>query len=154
MENDLSTLLLLLSLLYMIRFFIGLNLKVYLVGLGGGLPPMPEDYCSKSSSTTTHQTLPAFVQPFGGGRSSFRGYSPPYTSQQSTGGPNNATCNPPDNNNWAYATPVVSETLTPSYTAQRNQPYSIPRNSRRQPPTNTATSYPQLSASANLSASK
>ncbi|XP_057333178.1 box A-binding factor-like isoform X2 [Microplitis mediator] len=107
--------------------------------LGTSLPPISDDYGSKSSATVTHQSLPAFSQPFGG-RPSFRGYSPPYTSQQTSGGSGgNATGDP---NTWSYPS-SAAESLTSQYG-------SVATPSRRQ--TSNSTSHSQLSAAASLSA--
>ncbi|XP_014300783.1 box A-binding factor isoform X2 [Microplitis demolitor] len=107
--------------------------------LGTSLPPISDDYGSKSSATVTHQSLPAFSQPFGG-RPSFRGYSPPYTSQQTSGGSGaNATGDP---NTWSYPS-SAADSLTSQYG-------SVAAPSRRQ--TSNSTSHSQLSAAASLSA--
>ncbi|XP_063978767.1 box A-binding factor-like isoform X2 [Diachasmimorpha longicaudata] len=108
-------------------------------GLGGGLPSLAEEYGnSKTTPTATHQTLPAFSQPFGS-RPSFRGYSS-YSSPQTTAGTGTTTASEAS---WPYPTPS-SDSLSASYG-------SVATPARRQP-TNTPNSHSQLSAAASLSA--
>ncbi|XP_015112412.1 uncharacterized protein LOC107038045 isoform X2 [Diachasma alloeum] len=108
-------------------------------GLGGGLPTLAEEYgSSKSTPAATHQTLPAFSQPFGS-RPSFRGYSA-YSSPQTTAGTGTTTAS---DVSWPYPTPS-SDSLSASYG-------SVATPARRQG-TNTSNSHPQLSAAASLSA--
>ncbi|XP_012061619.1 PREDICTED: box A-binding factor-like [Atta cephalotes] len=100
---------------------------------------MPEDYGSKSSGTVSHQSLPAFSQTPFGARSSFRGYSPPYSSsQQNTTG--NAAVSAVEATSWTYAP------TTDALTTQYGTP------SRRQT-VNPATAPTQISAAASLTAS-
>ncbi|XP_011687832.1 PREDICTED: box A-binding factor-like isoform X2 [Wasmannia auropunctata] len=106
-------------------------------GLNTGLS-ISEDYGSKSSGTVSHQSLPAFSQPFGA-RSSFRGYSPPYSSsQQNTTG--TAAVSAVEATSWTYASPT-----TDALTTQYGTP------SRRQT-VNPATAPTQISAAASLTA--
>ncbi|XP_018308709.1 box A-binding factor isoform X3 [Mycetomoellerius zeteki] len=99
---------------------------------------IPEDYGSKSSGTVSHQSLPAFSQTPFGARSSFRGYSPPYSSsQQNTTG--NAAVSA-EAASWTYASPT-----TDALTTQYGTP------SRRQT-VNPATAPTQISAAASLTA--
>lgn len=86
----------------------------------------------------THQSLPAFSQPFGGARS-FRGYSsPPYASQQASAGSGASSGDP---STWSY--PVsAADSLTTQYG-------SVATPSRRQ----TSNPVP-MSAAASLSASE
>ncbi|XP_020287621.1 box A-binding factor-like isoform X2 [Pseudomyrmex gracilis] len=104
--------------------------------LTGSALPISEDYGStKSSPTVPHQSLPAFsTQPFAG-RSSFRGYSPPYSSSQQ-----NTTV--AEVSTWPYTSPsVTSDPLTTQYGTP----------SRRQTVT-PVTTPTQISAAASLSA--
>ncbi|XP_071560894.1 uncharacterized protein [Temnothorax nylanderi] len=104
-------------------------------GLSTGLS-ISEDYGNKSSGTVSHQSLPAFSQPFGA-RSSFRGYSPPYSSsQQNTTGTVAVSA---VEATWTYASP------TDALTTQYGTP------SRRQT-VNPATAPTQISAAASLTA--
>ncbi|XP_043283900.1 box A-binding factor-like isoform X2 [Venturia canescens] len=105
-------------------------------GLGGALPPLTEDYGNTKSLPNVSQ---AFSQSFGR-TTSFRNYSPPYSSQQSGAG---APGNPgPDANSWSYP-PQASEALT-------SAPYTVVVPSRRQ--NSNSTSQHQISAAASLSA--
>ncbi|KAL6255434.1 hypothetical protein P5V15_013769 [Pogonomyrmex californicus] len=106
-------------------------------GLSTGLS-ISEDYgSSKSSGTVSHQSLPAFSQPFGA-RSSFRGYSPPYSSsQQNTTGTVAVTA---VDASWAYASPTTDPLTTQYGTPSRRQTV------------NPATAPTQLSAAASLTA--
>jgi len=100
--------------------------------------PISEDYGSKSSGTVSHQSLPAFSQPFGA-RSNFR-YSPPYSSsQQNTTG--TVAVSAAVEASWTYAS------ATDALTTQYGTP------SRRQT-VNPATAPTQISAAASLTASK
>lgn len=103
--------------------------------------PISEDYgSSKSSGTVSHQSLPAFSQPFGS-RSSFRGYSPPFSSsQQNTTG--TVTGAAVETASWTYATPT-SDPMTTQYATP----------SRRQT-VNPVSAPTQLSAAASLTASE
>ncbi|XP_070165203.1 box A-binding factor isoform X3 [Polyergus mexicanus] len=105
-------------------------------GLSTGLS-IAEDYGnSKSSGTVSHQSLPAFSQPFGA-RSSYR-YSPPYaTSQQNTTGTAAAAV---EAASWTYASPT-SDPLTTQYGA-------FPKRQT----VNSGTAPTQLSAAASLTA--
>ncbi|XP_039306205.1 box A-binding factor isoform X2 [Solenopsis invicta] len=106
-------------------------------GLATGLS-IPEDYGTKTSGTVSHQSLPAFSQPFGG-RTSFRGYSPPYSSaQQVTSGA--AAVSAVDAASWTYAS-STTDTLTTQYGTP----------SRRQT-VNPASAQPHISAAASLTA--
>ncbi|XP_011296858.1 box A-binding factor isoform X2 [Fopius arisanus] len=107
-------------------------------GLGSTLSALPEEYGSKSTPTATHQTLPAFSQPFGS-RPSFRGYSS-YSSPQPTGVTGTTTAT---DASWPYPSPG-NDALTGSYG-------SVATPARRQT-TNTSNPHPQLSAAASLSA--
>ncbi|KAL6428732.1 hypothetical protein ACFW04_007953 [Cataglyphis niger] len=104
-------------------------------GLSSGLS-IAEDYgSSKSSGTVSHQSLPAFSQPFGA--RSYR-YSPPYvTSQQNTTGSAGAVV---DATSWTYASPT-SDPLTTQYG-------SFPKRQT----VNSGTAPTQLSAAASLTA--
>lgn len=106
-------------------------------GLSSGLS-IAEDYgSSKSSGTVSHQSLPAFSQPFGA--RSYR-YSPPYaTSQQNTTGTAGAVV---DATSWTYASPT-SDPLTTQYG-------SFPKRQT----VNSGTAPTQLSAAASLTASE
>lgn len=121
---------------YFLFFAIFLN-----AGLGGGLPPLTEDYGNTKSLPNVTQALPAFSQPFG--RSTgFRNYSPPYSSQQSGAGtPGNPGA---DATSWSYPS-QVSEALS-------SAPYTVVVPSRR--PTSNSASQHQISAAASLSARK
>ncbi|XP_023290192.1 transcription factor GATA-4 [Orussus abietinus] len=111
-------------------------------GLTTSLPAISEDYCSKSTTTVSHQSLPAFSQPFSG-RTSFRGYSPPYSSHQTTSGVVSSAAG--DVTSWSY----------PAQTGEIiSAPYSrVGPSSRRQTPTApTSPAQHQLSAAASLTA--
>ncbi|CAL1681874.1 unnamed protein product [Lasius platythorax] len=105
-------------------------------GLSTGLP-MSEDYgSSKSSGTVSHQSLPAFSQPFGA-RTSYR-YSPPYaTSQQNVTVTAGAAV---EAASWTYASPT-SDPLTTQYS-------TFPKRQT----VNSVTAPTQLSAAASLTA--
>lgn len=122
-----------------LRFVIHLFFCFFLsTGLSTGLS-IAEDYgSSKSSGTVSHQSLPAFSQPFGA-RSSYR-YSPPYaTSQQNTTGTAGAAV---EAASWTYASPT-SDPLTTQYGA-------FPKRQT----VNSGTAPTQLSAAASLTASE
>lgn len=122
-----------------LRFLFHNIFSLTVTGLSG--LSMPEDYGSKSSGTVSHQSLPAFSQTPFGARSSFRGYSPPYSSsQQNTTG--NAAVSAVEATSWTYASPT-----TDALTTQYGTP------SRRQT-VNPATAPTQISAAASLTASK
>ncbi|XP_033221304.1 box A-binding factor-like isoform X2 [Belonocnema kinseyi] len=107
-------------------------------GINTSLPAITEDYGSKSVSTVSRQSLPAFSQPFGG-RSSFRSYSPPYHIPAS-----HQTSTPVDVSSWTYSNP--SDTLASQYG-------TIGTTSRRQASnTNTNPVQHSISAAASLSA--
>lgn len=111
-------------------------------GLGGALPVLSDDYGStKSLPTVTHQTLPAFSQPFGS-RANFRNYSPPYSSQQTATGGTGTAGN--DAGSWSYSSPN-SGALTSQYE-------TVAAPTRRQ--ASNSTAQHQLSAAASLSASE
>lgn len=124
------------SLIHLSSFFFPPSLSLS-TGLNTGLS-IAEDYGnSKSSGTVSHQSLPAFSQPFGG-RSNYR-YSPPYaTSQQNTTAGAAVETAP-----WtSYASPT-SDPLTSQYGSfQKRQTV------------NSAAAPPQLSAAASLTASE
>ncbi|XP_012274501.2 siderophore biosynthesis regulatory protein URBS1 [Orussus abietinus] len=110
-------------------------------GLNTSLPAMSEEYCSKSSGTMPHQSLPAFSQPFTG-RPSFRGYSPTYSSQQTSGV---VSTGAGDTASWSYVT-QSSDVLSSPYGR-------VGGASRRQAPSTPTTPVAhQLSAAASLTA--
>ncbi|XP_074109237.1 uncharacterized protein LOC141534002 isoform X2 [Cotesia typhae] len=110
--------------------------QLWTSNLTSTLPPISDDYGTKSTSTVTHQSLPAFSQPFGGARS-FRGYSsPPYTSQQASAGSGASSGDP---STWSYPA-SAADSLTTQYG-------SVATPSRRQ----TSNPVP-MSAAASLSA--
>lgn len=118
-----------------------MHFSVFQTVLSAGLP-MSEDYSSsKPSSAVSHQSLPAFSQPFGS-RSSFRGYSPPFSSSQqnTTGTVAGAGV---ETASWTYATstndPMTTQYATPS---------------RRQTVVNPVSAPTQHSAAASLTASE
>lgn len=111
------------------------SLPIVVSSLSSSLPPLNEDYSmSKSSATVTHQSLPAFSQPFGG--RTFRDYSPPYSSQQA---------NTMDVSSWSYAS--ASEALPSQYATG-------PTSRRQSSVAPNAPAQQQLSAAASLSASE
>jgi len=120
------------------KFEICLVIFVVLTVTGLSGISIPEDYGNKSSGTVSHQSLPAFSQPFGA-RSSFRGYSPPYSSSQQN---TTAAVSAVEATSWTYASPT-----TDALTTQYGTP------SRRQT-VNSATAPTQISAAASLTASK
>jgi hypothetical protein len=114
--------------------------------LSGALPPMnSEDYGVSKSSTVTHQSLPAFSQPFG---TRFPRYSPPYTSQQ-------ANAAAPDVTSWPTYGSTGESSLSSQYAVAATA--AITSTGRRQPNSGGGVPTPaqhQLSAAASLSASK
>ncbi|XP_015587192.1 box A-binding factor isoform X2 [Cephus cinctus] len=111
-------------------------------GLSTSLPSISENYGSnKSGANGINQSLPAFSQPFGD-RPTFRGYSPPYSSQQPTAGTVSVSGN--DTAAWGYA-PSTREALSSPYGSVRTI-------SRRQSSTTPNAVRHQLSAAASLTA--
>lgn len=114
-------------------------------GLTGGLS-LTEDYgSSKATATVSHQTLPAFSQPFGG-RSSFRGYSPPYSIPQSSTASTSSGA-AIDATSWTYASPT-SDSLTTQYGTPSSRRQSV------NPVSAAPAQHQQISAAASLTASE
>ncbi|XP_011497145.1 PREDICTED: transcription factor GATA-4-like isoform X5 [Ceratosolen solmsi marchali] len=112
--------------------------------LSGALPPMnTEDYGVSKSSTVTHQSLPAFSQPFS---TRFPRYSPPYTSQQASAATSDIT-------SWPTYASTGETALTSQYAVAATA--AVTSTGRRQPNSGGGAPTPaqhQLSAAASLSA--